>query len=228
MATYDCLAAEYDLATHEATRGLEIASVQGLEAALALVPEQARVLELGCGTGVATGLLAATGGVARIVATDPSHRMLVQAATKLAGLESPSLAWVASTASQALRGCAEVDLLVSALADPYLDERLAKELAARLRPGACAFFSVPSRRWAVVERGRRLDLPLGQTRFRSSDGKVLYAHSVALEPEELELMFTTHDFDAVGGGVVQGPGIEGRHRPEVSWVLVRRSALQHP
>jgi SAM-dependent methyltransferase len=226
IATYDRLAVEYDLASHETTRGLEIASLQGLAAALALVSERARILEFGCGTGVATRVLSASGDVARIIATDPSRRMLTQAAGKLSDMQSPSLGWAAATASKALRNYADVDLVVAALADPYLDERIVQELATRLRPGACAFFSVPSQRWATVERSSRLDLPLGQTRFRASDGNVLYARSVVLEPDELKLLFTTYDFEVLGGGGVLGPSIQGRPCPEVSWVLVRRSVLQ--
>src|ERR1700682_4840891 len=82
IATYDRLAVEYDLATHETTRGLEMASLQGLAVALTLVSERARTLELGCGTGVATGLLSASAGVARIVATDPPRRMRATAGAK--------------------------------------------------------------------------------------------------------------------------------------------------
>lgn len=222
IATYDRLATEYDLAIHETTRSLESASIKGLGLALSLVSKRARILELGCGTGVATGLLSAGAGVATIIATDPSHRMLAQAAAKLSAITSRSVDWTAATASRALCDHADVDLVVGALSDPYLDETIVPKLAERLRPGTCAFFSVPSKRWAALERGTRLGVPMDQTRFRSVEGNVLYARSLTLEPDELERLLTAHGMHAVDAGAVDGPSLSEGPQPEVSWVLVRR------
>ena len=228
IATYDRLAAEYDQVAHETTRGLEIASVESLSKALRLVARRTHILELGCGTGVATEALSSVAGVRRIVATDPSQRMLEQAAIRLGNIRPSLISWVNATAATALSHYSDVNLVVASLADPYLDGNIVQQLVTHLDQGAHAFFSVPSRRWANVERGTRLAISLDLTRFRLSDGSALYARSTTFEPDELENLFTTNGLEIVGSGFVSGSNIRGRPRPEVSWALVRRSVLEDP
>lgn len=221
IETYDALADEYDRATHEATRSLEHASLTGLTDAFTLIRRHDRILELGCGTGVATSVLLSRKQVQYILSSDPSIRMLARAVRKLPSVRAARIAWVQMTANNALSNSSHFDLVVGSLADPYLDDRHARILAANLADHAHAFFSVPSRRWAVVERESRLGLPVEHTRFLSSNGSPLLARSYTYEPESLCDLFTSNGLHVVGSGWASGQRITDRPRPEISWVLVR-------
>jgi SAM-dependent methyltransferase len=221
IETYDALAGEYDRATHEATRSLEDASLAGLADAFTLIHGHGRILELGCGTGVATSLLLDQKQVQYILSSDPSIKMLAHAVRKLSNVGATRIAWAQMTADVALGDSSHFDLVVGSLADPYLDDRHARILGANLANHAHAFFSVPSRRWAVVERESRLGLPVEHTRFLSSNGSSLLARSYTYEPESLCDLFTSNGLHVVGSGWASGQRIPDRARPEISWVLVR-------
>ncbi|MAE96925.1 MAG: hypothetical protein CL910_19935 [Deltaproteobacteria bacterium] len=108
------------------------------EALAAAVPEGARVLEVGCGTGAVTRRLVARG--AQVTALDQSPEMLEQARRRLADAPGAPPAWLEQTA-------AEIDTLPEAAFDAVVmslclsemsrDERsyVLRTALDRLRPG---------------------------------------------------------------------------------------------
>lgn len=108
------------------------------DALAAAVPEGARVLEVGCGTGAVTRRLIARG--ARVTALDQNPEMLEQARARLTGGAAAAVEWIEKTAS-------EIDTLPPAAYDAVVlslclsemsaDERrfVVRASAERLGPG---------------------------------------------------------------------------------------------
>jgi SAM-dependent methyltransferase len=236
VGSYDQLAPEYDLSAHEATRSLEKASLKGLRTVQRLLASHGvrRALELGCGTGTATASLIDWDGLESVVASDPSAQMLASARGKVRARSAirrpggPSLLWIQQTAVEAIRAHGDVDLVVASLADPFFEQSTAATLGATLLVGSYAFLSVPSRRWAIAERSGRLQMPLDLTRFRLVNGEAVVARSHVFEPHELRELLANANFEVLVVNRESGPAISRRPRPEVSWILARRSALKDP
>jgi SAM-dependent methyltransferase len=230
IATYDELSDEYDLETHETTRGLEQASLRGFASALRLIELRAgaSVLELGCGSGLLTQRITLLANAAKIVASDPSPKMLEAAAHKLttARRDGKSIDLIRATAREVLLMDPRSDLILASLADPFLDATIPDSVAKRLQPGGYTFFSVPSRAWAKVERNGRLSIHQATTRFRTRSGRELRARSQTYDSSELKALFETARLEILAHGQVRGPQFRRRPVPEASWVLARRSSLE--
>ena len=230
IAGYDELAYEYDYGTHETTRGLEEASLRGFASALPLIELWSRstVLELGCGTGLLTNELISQTNADQIVASDPSARMLDVAARKLppSNRNGKSIILTRATAREALLMDPCNDLIVASLADPFLDAAIPSAVATRLKPGGYTFFSVPSRAWGAEERGDRLNIHKGTTRFRTLTGQECRARSHTYDSHELSALFESTGLEILAGGLAHGHQIRRRPVPETAWVLARKSALK--
>lgn len=142
-------------------------------AALPPLPEGARVLEVGCGTGLLTRRLrAALGGGADILATDLSPAMVAQAQAAL-GHES-RLGFAAMDAEAPTLADGSIALIVSSLAAQWfsdLSEALAG-LARLLAPGGRLMLTLPGAgsfaEWQDAHRA--LGLEPGTPAFPNADG----------------------------------------------------------
>ncbi|MGH3628059.1 MAG: methyltransferase domain-containing protein [Sciscionella sp.] len=226
IAAYDVIAPEYDLPEHVTTRSLEEASSAVLRHADALLAAGGggKVLELGCGTGAQTRLLAELVHPALLIATDPAARMLAVARERaMAGV-----VWERATATIAVSRHHDAQLVVGTLADPYLNISLVSLLARRLADQATILFTVPSRRWAMRERAYRLRVPAARTRFRLRDERDVEVDSLAYDVDGLKALFGSPAWTVVDIGYELGPPVAKQPQPEVAWIAVRTvSARRH-
>ncbi len=232
IASYDALAVEYDGVEHRTTRELERLSGLGLEASglFGRLGPDPLMVEVGSGTGALSREIAAAKPGGCLLLSDPAPRMLRRAEDAVAAADGV-------LAAIALRGPAVeiLDRLVSrpaailaGLADPYLSESLVVALRRACAPQTLVFCSVPSRRWAEVERGQRLGIAPDQTRFRTREGDAVYSRSLCLDSKELVELFAAGGFEVLADGSERAGAVGWDPAPEVAWVAVRprlRAAL---
>ena len=224
IATYDALAAEYDSAEHRATRELERLSGLALVAAgiLERLGPDPTLVELGSGTGALSRRIAVAAAGGCLLLSDPAPRMLRRAESAVAGLGGAAKVALRGSAVEILgRLASPPSAIFAGLADPYLGDPLLAALRRACGPETLVFCSVPSRRWAVVERGRRLGIALDQTRFRTQEGGELYSRSLCLDAEELAGLFLVGGFEIRGGGSEPAASPDQDGAPEVAWVAAR-------
>lgn len=228
METVDCynsLAAEYDSVEHRTTRELErLSGLSLIECSLfQSVGREPFVVELGCGTGALSREIAREQRGGCLLLTDPAPRMLSRAGSAVATSNSDLAAIsLCGSAEDALaRLTSPPDAIIAGLADPYLSNALLKSLLGTCAPHTLIFFSVPSQRWARIEREQRLGVPLDRTRFRTCDGRILFSRSVALDPDDLAGLFTDSGIEVLDHGARQSGESEHQSAPEVSWVMGR-------
>lgn len=121
-------------ATYDAAAAIQAQVARGLADALPALPPAAKVLELGCGTGLLTArLLEKLPGDARLLATDLSPAMLDQARLRL---NDPRLALAVMDAERPAGVDGGFDLIVSSLAAQWFADLPATlaGLAALLAP----------------------------------------------------------------------------------------------
>jgi SAM-dependent methyltransferase len=222
---YNLLAEEYDSDEHWTTRELERLSGLGLanSSLFQKLQRDSLVVELGCGTGALSRQIAQAQDGGTLLLSDPAPQMLSQAANAvgLAG-GSASVVTIRAAADELLaRLTSPPDAIVAGLADPYLTDGLLKNLLGTCAPHTLIFVSVPSQRWAEVERKQRLQVPVGCTRFRMGNGTILYSRSMACDPGQLASRFTNRGLEVLDGGAVQADWVHLPVAPEVSWVLGR-------
>jgi SAM-dependent methyltransferase len=222
---YDLLAAEYDSADHGTTRELE--RLSGLALGDSLLFKKMRqdpvVLELGSGTGALSCRITREQRGGCLLLSDPAPRML-RRATRAAATEDAAITTTSlcGSAEEILaRLMSPPDAILGGLSDPYLSEALLKSLLGTCAPDTLVFFSVPSRRWARVEREQRLGVPLDRTRFRTNSGRTLFSRSLALDPNDLASLFRTSGIDVLEHGSKRSEDSDLHSPPEVSWVLGR-------
>jgi hypothetical protein len=226
ITSYDALAAEYDSVEHRTTRELERLSGFGLEASglLGRLGPNPLMVELGSGTGALSREIAAARPGGCLLLSDPAPRMLRRAEDAVAAAKG-------GLARIALRGSAEEILarllspptaILAGLADPYISESLLVALRRACAHQTVVFCSLPSRRWAEVERGQRLGIASDQTRFRTREGYSLYSRSLCLDTKELRKLFADGGFEVLASGTerARGTGWEAAS-PEVGWVAAQ-------
>jgi len=147
VRAFDRLAPRYDaLSSGELFRAMRARVHQALARAL---PPGARVLEIGCGSGVDTAWLAGRGG--RVVAADPSAAMLEQARARVAAARTGRAVRFVRCGLESVDrhlGSCRFDAIVSNFGAlncvPRLDA-LGRLAAARLDPGGRVFVCLMSR-----------------------------------------------------------------------------------
>lgn len=190
--------------------------------AQAEVRSDEHVLDLGCGSGNATELLARTG--ARVTAVDPEARLLGVAGQRLAasGLEAAFLQGVAGDIPLA---DASVDVVVSAFAMVFAPDpdRVVSEISRVLRqPGRLIFTAwIPEGAMFEVTRDRRLALegsarPLTVAPLPWHD---LGAVAEAFAPYGFDVRCHEHQLAFTGASADEFVDVELTEHP--MWVLAR-------
>jgi SAM-dependent methyltransferase len=224
VAAYERLADEYDSPEHRTTRALERLSADALGDSGLLRRDEltgCTILELGAGTGALTAQLLAGPRLGSIIVTEPSRAMLDRARERANGHADVEFCQEPAVAAL-LRHGRGADVVVGALADPFLTEDLLHVAFAELRRGAWLFVTVPSRRWAVSERAGRLMIPVDRTRFRTHDGEIVWSSSSARDEGELRGLLSATRFDVVASGTLAASAAsDDAPDPEIAWVLAR-------
>jgi SAM-dependent methyltransferase len=230
IAAYEAIADEYDSPEHRTTGELTRLSCLAIdEPAVAVVFDRPgpSVVELGCGTGAFTVGLRQRMRGGRLLISDPSMRMLRHAERRLENLageagDSPSHHALRSSARQILpRIATPPDLIAAGLADPYLSNSLLRQIRRASTVHTHFLVTVPTRRWAVVERGGRLGVPLELTRFRTQEGHIVRSPSLTLESDELAKRLSASGFRVVGHGTIESQTRSWKTPPEIAWALGR-------
>ncbi len=221
LAAYRQLASEYDSNEHATTRALEAASGLAWARAPRLPVAPQTVLELGTGTGALTEHVLNDYPSASLIATDPVSEMLAIARRRLARFRE-RIEWIEEDAQATLRTY-RASLLIAGLADPYLDAALLAQLPGALAPRGHVFVTVPSARWAKIERDGRLALPLDLTRFVLRNGTSVSARSFTYDHDALARGLEQAGLTLIEAGTTSQTVSAGRQPAEVAWALAQRT-----
>lgn len=122
--------------------------VRDLIARLApIVPDPARILDIGCGPGNSTALLAAQWPHAEVVGLDSSEEMLTQAR-----LDHPGLHWVLCDTAESLDDLGSFDVVFSNAALQWMPDHdaLIPRLFSLVRPGGALAVQVPNNQTSAL------------------------------------------------------------------------------
>lgn len=226
VAAYDAIASEYDQPWHRTTRELERLSASALRSAPleeTLSRPNPLVVELGCGTGAFSAELSERMSGGRLLLSDPAGCMLRRATSRLAATDAgiSNVALQASAARVLSQLASPPALIAAGLADPFLSQSLLRTALRVADRETRVLVTVPTRRWAAVERRERLGIPIDQTRFRTITGGAVYSRSLALDANDLAELFASSGFAVVAHGAVAADPGEWSPAPEVAWTLGR-------
>lgn len=233
IAAYDALADEYDSSCHATTRELEKLSISLLVRLLSNKhgdrqpgnSEFTYLCDIGCGTGIVPEELWSRGLTpSRLTMVDSSHRMLGHAASRIGNMVAETDFVQASVFRKDELPCLPPGAFVTAgLADPYCKRRALLNLRQSFASQGLLFLSVPSRRWALEERSKRIHVSPNRTRFRLRNGSVVVPFSYTYTEDELRALCTEAGFRIIRSGCEMAPGAgresEGSKPPEVVGVL---------
>lgn len=222
LAAYSALAPEYGNSEHATTRSLEAASNRALSSIATKLFHRspARVLELGCGHGASSAQIMRSISPIELTVSDPVPEMLSRASSNLESFSGRTV-FEQSDATEALFQSGDTELVIAALADPYLDQDLLDHAFTVLRPRTRMFLSVPSRDWALRERTGRLGVPIDKTRFRLRDGSFVECRSNALSPRKLGAIVTDAGMELIASGSLFGPEVHNLET-EISWAVCEK------
>lgn len=228
IAAYERLAREYDHSEHRTTRELERLSVAALDAAglrETFANREPKIVELGCGSGALSAQVFQQVYRGFLMLTDPAPRMLARAIERIADPEAESALATMQVVGSAMeiieRLAAPPDAILAGLADPYLSPLLVRAIARKAGSETLVFVTLPSLAWAAPERGERLRIPIDRTRFRTKEGGVVHARSLALDAPELIKLFEAGGMRVLAEGSLRSEDRSFEPRPEISWVLAK-------
>jgi precorrin-6B methylase 2 len=226
VAAYEAIAGEYDQPWHRTTRELERLSALALRSAPldgVLSRPNPLVVELGCGTGAFSVELVKRMSGGQILLSDPAEGMLRRAMNRLAATDAgvANIALRAPAASVLSQLVSPPALIAAGLADPFLSQPLLRTALRAADPETRVVVTVPTHRWAMVERGKRLGIPIDQTRFRTVTGGAVRSRSLSLDANDLVELFASSGFAVIAHGTITADPGEWSPAPEVAWTIGR-------
>jgi SAM-dependent methyltransferase len=207
---YDCLASEYDEASHLTTRKLENASISGFKKLLDFFTafKMSSILEIGCGTGALTLNILNELDVHSLHAIDISRKMIEVSKRKICKAQSQHSAHfetisILMPSKELLKR--RYDLVFCGLADPYLIPIAIRNISEVLAENGLVFFSLPEKNWTEIERGKRIGIPANRTRFSLKNDTYVYCYSFTYELDSLKSILSEYGLKTKKSLVLSSP-----------------------